>query len=47
MKVVKNHRVMIVVVKQDVRTVIRTGQIFVHIKMVKCIKFARNVLLKR
>ena len=47
MKVVKNHCVMIVAIKKDVRTVIRTGQIFIHIKMVKCIKFVKNVSIKR
>ena len=47
MKVVKNLCVMIVVIKKDVRTVKRTGQIFIHIKMVKCLKFVKNVLIKR
>ena len=47
MKVVKNLCVMIVVIKKDVRTVKRTGQIFIHIKMVKCSKFVKNVLIKR
>ena len=42
MKVVKNHSI-----KKDVRTVKWTGQTFIHMKMVKCIKLVKIVLIKR
>ena len=33
--------------KKGFRTLIRTGQIFMHKKVVKCINFVKNVSIKR